>query len=137
MESMPKSEIGRPASSALLIIAGTITIASGLVAVAMMAMWSSISGMPGYGIGGMISGWGMMSSSAFMWGMVGTVAGLTIGRGAILIIGGYSIQKAPQSAGSWGVAILIASIIGLIGMSGVFIGPIIGIIAGILALTNK
>ena len=137
MESMPKSEIGRPVSSTLSIIAGTIMIASGLVAVAMMAMWSSISGMPGYGMGGMMGGWGMMSSSPFMWGMGGTVAGLTVGLGAILIIGGYSIQKAHQGAGSWGVAILVASIIGLIGMSGFFIGPVIGIIAGILALTKK
>jgi len=111
-------------------------VASGLLVIAMMAMWTSITSMPSYGIGGMMGGWGMMSYGV-MWGMVGTISGLTIALGAILIVGGYSIQKSPESTSRWGVAILVASIIGLIGMSGFFIGPVIGIIAGILALTKK
>ena len=123
-------------SSTLSFIGGALMVASGLLVVAMMAMWSSISGMPGYGMGGMMGGWGMMSSGP-MWGMVGTASGLTIGLGTILIVGGYSIRKSPESASRWGVAILIASVIGLIGMSGFFIGPVVGIVTGLLALTRK
>jgi hypothetical protein len=62
-----KSERGRSASSTLSMIGGAIMVPSGLVA-AVVAVWSSIGGMPGYGLmgGGMLMG--MISSSAFMGG---------------------------------------------------------------------
>jgi hypothetical protein len=42
-----------------------------------------------------------------------------------------------KSAGALGVAILVAFIVGLLSMSGFFVGPILGIVAGILALARK
>lgn len=135
MERVSNSEKGMVPSSMLSIIGGGLMVASGLVVISMMAMWPQFGGMPGYGMGGMRGGWGMMSST-LMWSSVGTVSALTIGLGAILIVGGYLMQK-PESAGTLGAAILVTSIVGLIGMSGFFIGPVIGIIAGILALTKK
>lgn len=138
MENASKSDVGRPVSSILSILGGALMVASGLMAAGMMATWSSIGGMPGYGMGGMMmGGWGMMMSSQFMWGAVGAVSAFTIGLGAVLIVGGYFIQKTPESASKWGTAILIVSIIGLVSMSGFFIGPIVGIIGGVLALTKK
>ena len=112
-------------------------VVGGLVAVSMMSMWSQ-AGMPGFG--GMMGGGGMMSgimSSSWMWGAVGIMSGISAGLGAILIVGGYSIHKKPESSNTWGVAILVTSIVGLITMTGFFIGPIIGIIGGILELTKK
>ncbi len=82
-------------------------------------------------------GWGNMMSGGFMWGAVGTMSAISIGAGIVSVIGGYSIYKKPESSGTWGVAILISGIVGLIGMSGFFIGPILGIIGGILALAKK
>ena len=65
------------------------------------------------------------------------ISAISIGTGAVLIIGGYLVYRNPRSAGKWGVTILVASIVGLFGMGGFFIGPILGIIGGILALTRR
>ena len=111
-------------------------VVSGLIMVPMMAMWSQVGGMPAYWMGGMMGGWGMMSST-FMLGAIGTVSAVTVGLGAALVVGGYYLQKRPESARKWGSAILIISIVSLIGMSGFFVGPLLGIIGGILALTKK
>ncbi|AFU58946.1 hypothetical protein Ngar_c20140 [Candidatus Nitrososphaera gargensis Ga9.2] len=112
-------------------------IIGGTLGLSMFAVWSQ-AGMPGWGGGGMMSGgWGMMMSGGFMWAAVGTMAAISVGAGTVSILGGYSIYKRPESSGAWGVAILISGIVGLVGMSGFFIGPILGIIGGILALTKK
>jgi hypothetical protein len=76
----------------------------------------------------------IMPLQPFMWTAIAVISAIAIGIGAILIIGGYLIYRKPESAGKWGVAILVASIVGLFGMGGFFIGPILGIIGGILAL---
>ena len=110
-------------------------VIGGLVAVSMMNMWSQ-AGMPGFGMGGMMGGAGMMGSS-MIWGAVGIMSGISAALGAVLIVGGYSIHKKPETTNSWGVTILVTSIVGLVTMTGFFIGPIIGIIGGILALTKK
>ena len=55
----------------------------------------------------------------------------------VSIIGGYTIYRKPQSTTIWGIAILIASIVGLLTVGGFIIGPILGIVAGILALVKK
>ena len=62
---------------------------------------------------------------------------ISIVIGIILVIGGYLIYRNPESAGKWGVVILVASIVSLFGMGGFFVGPILGIIGGILALTKR
>ena len=114
-------------------------VLGGLLALSVAAMFAQ-TGIPGFGVGGMMGG-GMMSGGGMMGGNIlggwGILSGISAGLGAILIVGGYSIHKKPESASGWGVAILVTSIVGLFGMSGFFIGPIIGIIGGILALTKK
>jgi hypothetical protein len=79
----------------------------------------------------------MMPLQPFMWTAIAVISAIAIGTGIILIIGVYLIYRKPESAGKWGVAILVASIVGLFGMGGFFIGPILGIIGGILALTKR
>jgi hypothetical protein len=88
------------------------------------------AGIPGFGMGGGMMGGGILGG----WGIASAVSA---GLGAILIIGGYSIHKKPESASGWSVAIPVTSIVGLVSMSGFFIRPIIGIIGGILALTKR
>jgi hypothetical protein len=55
----------------------------------------------------------MMPLQPFMWTAIAVISAIAIGIGAILIIGGYLIYRKPESAGKWGVAILVASIVGL------------------------
>jgi hypothetical protein len=62
------------------------------------------------------------------------MATISLAAGAVAIAGGYAIYRKPASTNVWGVGILIASIVGLFTMSGFFIGPVLGIIGGILAL---
>lgn len=109
-------------------------VAGGIFALSMFGVWSQ-GMMPGWGpmMGG---GWGMMGGGFFGW-VVGAMAAVSLATGAIAIAGGYAIYRNPESSTAWGVGILVASIVGLFGMGGFVIGPILGIIGGILALAKK
>jgi hypothetical protein len=137
MESVKSGSNVIEPSFILSVIGGAFMLVGGILAVSMFSLWTPI-GSPGWH-GGMMSGggWGGMMSGGFMGATLGTVAGISIGAGIVSIVGGYSIYKKPESSSTWGVAILISGIVGLIGMSGFFIGSILGIIGGILALTRK
>jgi uncharacterized protein DUF6114 len=79
----------------------------------------------------------MTPFQSFTWTSMAAISAISIGIGAILIVGGYLIYRKPESAGIWGIAILVASIVSLFGMSSFLIGSILGIIGGILALTRR
>ena len=94
------------------------------------------------GNGGMMNGGGMMGGSGmmgggFMWGLGGGLSAISLGAGIISIVGGYLIYKKPESSSGWGIAIVISSVVGLVTLSGFVIGPILGIIGGILALIKR
>ena len=114
-------------------------VAGGILPLAVFGMWNPPGMMNGWGQSGMMgSGFGIMAPlQSYGWIIFATMSTVSLGIGAILITGGYSIYKDPASAGKWGVGILVASIIGIFGMGGFFIGPVLGIIGGILALTRK
>jgi hypothetical protein len=130
MESVSKSS-GMEPSSILSIIGGSLMVAGGIFALSMFGFWSQ-AGMGGWG---MMDGWGTMSGY-FGW-PVGTMAAVSMAAGALAIAGGYAIYRKPAGANVWGAGILIASIAGLFTMSGFFVGAVLGIIGGILALTKK
>jgi hypothetical protein len=115
-------------SSILSIIGGSLMIISGLVSLVTL-------GIPGYY--GIMGPGMMMPFQPFMWTAIAVISTTSIGIGAILIIGGYLIYRKSESASKWGVVILVLSIVGLFGMGGFFVGPILGIIGGILALTKR
>lgn len=123
-------------SAILSMIGGALMVAGGILALSMFGVWTQ-AGMPGWG-GGMMGGggWGMMSGG-FMWPAVGTMSAISVGAGTVSLVGGYSLYKKPETASKWGIAILISGIVGLVGMSGFFVGAILGITGGILALAKK
>jgi hypothetical protein len=155
MEKVPKSSSGNlaiPSSSILSIIAGSLIIIGGfLIPLTMMLGMSGHYGMKmsGFGTGimtrgscGIIrGGCGMMMIIPFQpltwWTATAVIPVFSIVTGVILIIGGYSIYKSPESEGKWGIPILITSIVSLFGMGGFLIGSILGIISGITALTRR
>ena len=70
-------------------------------------------------------------------------AAFSTGTGVVCIVGGYAIYRNPKrNKTKWGIAILIPSFIGLFILTGFFIlsgfiiGPILGIVAGLLAVTR-
>ena len=140
MGAVPKTggAIGRgmALSSILAIIAGALMIAGLITGVLVFSLWSD-NGMMTTTSPGMMGGSSMMMSDSFMWGAIWGVAAIWAGTGVVNIVGGYAIYRNPQDATKWGIAILIAAIVGLLTASGFIIGPILGIVAGILALVKK
>jgi hypothetical protein len=153
MEKVPKSSsrnMAIPSSSILSIIAGSLIIIGGfLIPLTMMLGMSGHYGMTSrFGTSGMTrgscgiirGGCGMMmipSQPLTWWTATAVIPVISIVTGVILIIGGYSIYKSPESEGKWGIAILVTSIVSLFGMGGFLIGSILGIIGGITALTRR
>ncbi len=62
---------------------------------------------------------------------------LTVGIvcGIVILVAAIMLYNHPHETKSWGTVILIVSIISLIGLGGFFVGAILGIVGGVLALT--
>ena len=79
-----------------------------------------------------VTGAGSASSTALALGIVGVVMGL------IMVVGGFMMYSKPTSTKMWGVIVLILAIISWVtAIGGFFIGFLLGLIGGILALTFK
>ena len=76
--------------------------------------------MNGYGFTQFISG----------FALVGLVAGIVVMIFALLL------QTASKDRKTWGILILVFSIAGLLGIGGFYIGPVLGIVGGALALAS-
>lgn len=87
--------------------------------------------MGGY-YGGMMGGYpgSAESLSSFMafLGVIGIICGI------IILIGAFMLYSGRASYGTWGIVILVLSIVGLLGGGGFLIGAILGIVGGILAI---
>lgn len=57
--------------------------------------------------------------------------------GLIILVGAFMLRSKPQSSKTWGIVILLLAIISLVGGGGFFIGFILALIGGILAITWK
>jgi hypothetical protein len=125
----------RPVTSFILsLIGGLIILIDGILG----SIWY-LSGNASYGgfWGGMMGGWhGMMGggfglSYGYMAGfsLVGLVSGI------IVVIGAIMLNVQPADHTSWGIVILIFSIVSFVSMGGFFIGAILGIIGGAFAIS--
>ena len=123
-----------PVASFVLSLVGGLLV---LVGAGLMMTFSY--GAPYFGMmgsyGGMMSGYyGMMHGFGYGgWfyaaGAMGLVSGIAI------LIGAAMIYTRPNKAPTWGLIVLIFSIVSLFGMGGFIFGAILGIIGGALALT--
>jgi len=79
-------------------------------------------------------GWvmGQQFASGFI---VSSLVGIVFG--ALVIVGAVLMYKKPLQTRQWGVIVLIASALSFVGMGGFMIGAILGVIAGVIALTKK
>jgi len=119
----------RPVAAAMLgLIAGVLMLIGG---VAELVMWSVASPFH-YGMWGMMGG--MMTWLGLMFlGMFFVVVMLI--SGVVVLTASVMLQSRPAQAQTWGLLMLVFSVIGLLGMGGFVIGSVLGIIAGVLALT--
>ncbi len=96
----------------------------------MMSGYSDMMG--GYG-GGMMSGYyGMMQAFGgwfYGFAVVGIVAGVLVLFGAVMM------YNRPREVAMWGTLVLGLSVVSFFGAAGFFVGAVLGILGGILALT--
>lgn len=79
-----------------------------------------------------VTGAASASATVLALGIVGVIMGL------IMVVGGFMMHSKPTSAKMWGVIVLILAIISWVtAIGGFFIGFLLGLIGGILALTFK
>ena len=92
-------------------------------------------------IDGFITAAAAAAVGAAFLGLVPGIAALLIAFGVIALLfglvilyGALQLKNRPQSARSWGILILIFAIISFIGGGGFFIGAILALVGGILAM---
>jgi len=79
-----------------------------------------------------VSGAASASNAVLALGVVGIIMGL------VMVVGGFMMYSKPTSTKMWGVIVLILAIISWVtAIGGFFIGFLLGLIGGILALTFK
>ena len=124
-------------ASALPTAPFVLSLIAGLLILAGVGMMMTFSyGTPYYGMMGGYYGvangyYGMMGGyGGWFYGanVVGVISGIVVLLGAIMI------YVRPANVSTWGLLVLIFSILSFFGMGGFFIGAILGIIGGALAL---
>jgi hypothetical protein len=116
----------------------TVTFVLSLLA----GLWMLAAGgmMGGFGRGGMMGGWHGMDG--WMWGRGMRSFGVWwpwfgIFAGVVVLVGAVMLYVKPEQRRSWGVVILVASVLNFfLGMMGPLAGTL-GVIGGVLALSAK
>jgi hypothetical protein len=123
-----------PTASFVLSLIGGLLILAGVGMMITFSFGTPYYGMMG-GYYGMMGGYyGMMQGFGYGGWFYGAAA-IGLVSGIIVLIGAVMIYVRPSKAPTWGLLVLIFSIISLVGMGGFFLGVILGIVGGILGLT--
>lgn len=97
------------------------------------ALSPSISRIPG----GMVPHWGdlVLSPLAFARITFITVSTLSLVSGVVILVSALLLKSRPKEHTTWGILILVFSILSFFGMGGFLIGALLGIIGGAFALS--
>ncbi len=135
--------VERPTAAFVLSLIAGLCILAGSAAV----MTTFPTGGSPYHYGGMMGGYygGMMGSYYGMMnglgfgggGMFYGLGAIGLVSGIIILIGAAMIYSKPAQTPTWGTLILAFSIVSFIGMGGFFLGAILGVVGGALALSWK
>jgi hypothetical protein len=119
---------------ALSLAGGILIILGSIVSLLFFAhFWSSMQDRMGGMIGGGMMGGGMMGGGM----MSGWFLSIPIVAGTIVLIGAIILNFRAEQNALWGIIIIIFSIVGFTGMGISFLGSILGIIGGALALSRR
>lgn len=123
----------------LSLVGGVLIIAGG--SMSMMWFGYDYSGMMGgfWGMmGGIMGGYrGMMGNIGIPYGLMAGISLIGVLSGILMILGAMMLNIRPADHTIWGTIILIFSLMSFLGMGGFFIGAILGIVGGALALSWK
>lgn len=119
----------RPETAFILsLIAGLLIIVGGVIMILLMSM--------GFWWMGMYGGhYSMMGFTAANFGLLYALLLFGIVCGAIVIVSSAMLYRQPGQHSIWGAIILAFSLLSLIGMGGFFVGAVVGIVGGTLAIT--
>jgi len=97
------------------------------------------NGAPYYGMmagySGVMNGYYGMMGAYGGWSFGAEALGLVSGIG--VLVGAMMIFARPTAASNWGLMVLIFSVLSFFGMGGFFIGAILGVIGGALAMASR
>jgi hypothetical protein len=117
---------------ALTLIGGILMLINGGMSLMMLTYYGSDFGF----MWGMMGGYqGMMGSLGFPFGSFLGLMLVALVCGVIVTVGALMFNSRPAEHRSWGIIILIFSVISFVGMGGFFIGAILGVAGGALALS--
>jgi uncharacterized protein DUF6114 len=146
LETRQKSTLAGPTSVGdfrplagfvLSLIAGLLILAGGVAMLGYSSgpyggMMGGYSMMGGYGGSMMSSYYGMMQGFGgwfYGFAVIGIITGVLILFSAIIM------YDRPRQVATWGAVILVLSVVSFFGAGGFFVGAVLGIVGGILALT--
>ena len=139
MAQQPSTNVGAPAAQpssdaptapfVLSLIAGILMLA-GVGMMLAFAHGTHYSGMMG-GYYGMMQGFGYGGWWFYGAALLGLIAGI------VVLVGAIMIYARPSNAPTWGLLILVFSVLSFFGMGGFFVGAILGIVGGVLAMTLR
>jgi len=90
------------------------------------------------GFGGMMGGYRtMMGGFGVPFGFMGGFSFIGLLSGIVVIIGALMLNVRPSEHLAWGTLILAFSVISFLGMGGFYIGALLGIAGGAIALSGK
>ncbi len=131
---------GQITSSILSLIGGIIVLLTAFIGLFWFALGGPAWGGFGGWMSGMMSGYHGWMSGAVGYGLYGlfsivSVIGLI--SGIIMIFGAAMLRAKPQEHVTWGVLIIIFAVVSLVDMGGYFIGALLGIAGGAMALSYR
>ena len=112
----------------LSLIGGIVIALGGVVSL----FWSSY----GWSWYGMMGHW-MMGDFGYDTSMMSGFSLAALVSGILVIVGAIMLNTRPEERTAWGSIVLIFSIVSFIGMGGFFVGALLGIAGGALALSLK
>jgi hypothetical protein len=127
----------RPVTGYILsLVGGVLVFLTGIIGL----VWFAASGpyWSGFGdwISSMMGGYhGFMGGGEYAFFTMISVFGLI--SGAIMIVGGVMFHLQPEDHVTWGILVLIFSLVSFVDMGGYFIGGILGIVGGALAISYR
>lgn len=125
-----------PTAPFVLSLVAGLLILSGVGMMMTFSYGTPYNGMMG-GYYDMMNGYYGMMQGFGGWGWFYGAVAMGLIAGIVILVGAIMIYARPNNASTWGLLVVAFSILSFLGMGGFFIGAILGIVGGVLAMVWK
>ena len=124
-----------PKTASILALVGGIVILLG----GALFVFVSAFVLPNIDLGNLTTPQGLSNSAihALVSGVVGVMGAFGLVTGAVVLVSAIMLLASIGQARTWGILILVFSILSFVGLGGFIVGAILGIAGGILTLRWK